>query len=823
LPEHAAPAETLSIPHVHAAAADPSAVSLRDIAATFLLSVAMLGTQIGWTRIFSFMIWYHFAFLVISTAMLGFTVGGLWLDLRPRLLTRGHAGPAFGSALAFSVTTAVSLLVVCNLPFDGGVLDGARNFALFLLLMLLVAGSFLAAGFYVALLIAARPARVAPLYAANMVGSGAGCALSVVLLEHFLPATTVLVFSLIAWLAALLLLWSAPRRRLGAALTTLVGCALALGTLLSLDPLREPFYMRSTKPFPALSKDRVLARMSNSLATLDLFRADELTGLWGLSDRAYVRDHASRPVPDRLGFCIDGWALTFAYQAEGAITDEPVFDYLPSTLAYAARKPDSALIIGSGGGIDVITALRHGARAITAVEINENTMDVMRQFPAYRGIFRPEQVETVVAEGRSFVTAAGAKRWDVIQLSGVDTLAASQAGAFTLAESYLYTREAFEGYLSHLSDDGVLTLTRWMHDPPRQTLRVITIADAALRALGVADTRQHMMLVTDTRRAFSVFLISRTPFTKAQADQVLRLSQDKDFVPLVIAHRTLDTRPNLYEQLVQQRDKAAFIRSYPFDISVTTDDRPFFFEHTRWQNAWKYRDLILDRFNGHLILLVTTAVVALLGLLFILVPARQRLRREAGALGEGRPLVYFGCLGLGYVLVEMVLVQKLTLYLGNPAYALAVVLCALLVFSGLGSLLSPRVAAHGTRGVVIAASAVALALVVYRLGLDAVLSATLAQPLSLRVALALCMLALPATLMGLPFPTAVRALGDGRRALVVRGWVLNGYFSVLGACLSMILSISFGFGVVLLLGAVLYGLAAYTWAGVRGQVAAART
>jgi hypothetical protein len=341
-----------------------------------------------------------------------------------------------------------------------------------------------------------------------------------------------------------------------------------------------------------------------------------------------------------------------------------------------------------------------------------------------------------------------------------------------------------------------------MSDPPRQTLRVITLADAALRSLGSSDPASHIMLITDVRQGFSVFLISARPFTPEQSARALSLTRERGFTPLALPHQTLGATPNPYESLLALADKTAFVRDYAFDISVTTDDRPFFFEHTKWKNAWKYPDRIFDKFNGHLILIVTALLVALLGVVFILVPARFGLAREPA---PPRTLGYFACLGLGYVLVEMVLVQKLTLYLGNPAYALAVVLCGMLLFSGLGSLLSTKLQPAA------AAALVGLALIAARAGLDPVLHATLSQPTAARIALSLALLGAIGLWMGMPFPAAVAALGEARRGLVVRGWVVNGYCSVLGSCAAMIVSISFGFGAVLLLGAALYLLAAWLW------------
>jgi spermidine synthase len=676
--------------------------------------------------------------------------------------------------------------------------------------VLLLAASFLAAGLFVAAMVVQRASGVARVYAANMVGSGVGCAIAGPLLDRLLPASTVLVFALVACAATVPLLGRAERPARAAVLSAAVGLVVALGLWRSLDPLAEPFYMKSAKPFPALSKERIVARLSNSLSTIDLFVAEELTGLWGLSDRRYFEENKARAFPSRLGVCIDGWALTFMYRSDGEITKEPVFDYLPATMAYDVASPKSALILGSGGGIDVISALRRGVKQVTAVEINQATMDICRNMATYNnGLFERPGVEPVVAEGRSFVTSAGDRKWDLIQLSGVDTLAASQAGAFTLAESYLYTREAFESYLQHLTPGGVLTLTRWMSEPARQTLRVISIADAALKRMGVKNTRDHIMLITDSRRAFSVFAISITPFTREQSERVLEVTRARDFIPLALPHMQIDKPVNVYEKMIGLEDKTAFIASYPFDISVTTDDKPFFFEHTRWKNAWKYPDRILDRFNGHLILLATTLLVALLGVVFILVPARFGLGVRGA--GHGKELGYFACLGVSYVLVEMVLVQKLTLYLGNPAYALAVVLSALLIFSGLGSLLSGWLGARSSRAAVLSAGAVALCLVLYRFGLDSVLHATLSLALSARITLAIALLALPATLMGMPFPLAIAQLAAAQPGLLIRGWVINGYCSVLGSCLAMILAISFGFGFVLLLGAAAYAAASYLW------------
>lgn len=781
--------------------------------AMFVFSLSILGTQIVWTRIFSFSIWYHFAFLVISVAMLGFTSGGLLLNLKPKLLERAPQGVLAGTATGFAAASSLALLIVINLPFDGGILESAWNLGLFAILIGLVAGQFFFAGLYVAFAIASDPKNVSRVYFANMTGSGVGCAASVLFLDSMLPTTALLAFALVAVLSALLLVGELEAKGRGAAVALGIGAVILGGYVASMRPLAEPFYLKSTKDFPALEKERIIARTSNSFATLDIFHAGRLTGLWGLSPK-YHKDHPNTPHPPRVGYCIDSWALTFSYGGDTDITQHPVLDYLPAGITYSAGDWKDVLVVGAGGGIDVIQALHNDVDHVTAVEINPAILDAgLGYFAEWnQGIFHRPEVTPVVAEGRSFLTAAGDRKWDMIQLSGVDTLAASQAGAFTLSENYLYSLEAFRTYLDHVKDDGVVTLTRWVYNPPRQTLRVVTLADAALRSLGIENTADHMMLVADPAWQFSVILFSPTPFSEEQVANVERHIESSGFIALALPGRDIKLKDgNLYQELVQLKDKQPFIDDYPFDISVTTDNKPFFMEHSRWSNAWSHPDYIFSRSNGQLLLLATTFLVGLFALIFIGVPARMLRKRDGageGAPGRGRVLGFFSCLGLGYVLIEVVLVQKLTLFLGNPQYALAVVLCAMLIFSGIGASIAGRMGPAAAKRLPLMCASVTAVVLLYVAALDPLTTATLSLPLGGRIALVLATLSLPGLLMGMPFPTAIAALGDRNQGLVVGGWILNGYFSVLASCLTMILSMATGFLAVLVIGAAVYALAA---------------
>jgi spermidine synthase len=780
----------------------------------FLFSMALLGTQVLWSRVFSFVIWYHFAFLVISISMLGFAAGGLLLNLKPKLLERESPGMLYRLAVAFAAATALSLLLVSNLPFEAGILSSVGNFLLFALLILLITSTYFFAGMFIAYAIASEPEQVSKVYLANMTGSGVGALVSVLLMETVFSTTGLLIYALLAAIAGALFLPRMANRKIATREFIILAVGLLAGiTSAAWDPLHGPFYLESAKGFPNVDRFYIQERSSSSLATVEIFREERFTGLWGLSKEKYKTDHPDRKIPDRTGFIIDGWALTFAYNdEEGDVIDHPVFDYLPATVSYAPRGAEDVLVIGAGGGIDIISALRNGAKKVTGVDINRLIIEAGRErLKEYnQGLFFRDGVEVLVEEGRSFMTQSGDRKWDFIQLSGVDTLASAQSGAFTLAENYLYTAEAFADYLEHLTDAGVLTLTRWIFFPPRQTLRVISLVDHALRQVGIDDPRQHMMIVGDQSKFFSVFIVSKTAFTEEEKNAVVARCEKFDFVPLYLPGRELpgfgDSNP--FQDYAANPDKDAFMAAYSFDITPTTDDRPFFMENSRWLNLFSDADYIFNKANGQVILLVTTGLVALFGLLFIVLPARVLRKRNRQQRGRWRVIIYFSALGLAYVLVEMVLVQKLTFFLGIPALALAVVLCSMLVFSGLGAGLTTRFKGNPAKALMMTCGGVAALLVAYSFLLDPVVKSAMALPLPVRVLITLLVLAPPALVMGMPFPTAIAALGSRRKDLVVSGWVVNGYFSVLGSCLAVMTSISLGFVAVLFVGALAYGVAA---------------
>jgi hypothetical protein len=454
---------------------------------------------------------------------------------------------------------------------------------------------------------------------------------------------------------------------------------------------------------------------------------------------------------------------------------------------------------------------------VDGVEINPIiARDVMAdRFRDYSGsIYANPKVAIHVDDGRSFVRRSQ-EQYDVIQASLVDTWAATAAGAYTLTENSLYTTEAFGEYVDHLSDTGVLTITRWVFDG----LRLVTLAQEALDARGL-DPAQHLAIVQLDRVA--TFLLKKTPFTQADTDRLMTLANDMGFTVLY-APGAAATVQSDYRDLILAENREAFVAGYRLDIAATTDDRPFFFHTTRLRDQLDVafgRSMLFG--NGLSALLTLMGISAVLVVVFILLPlllGGPSTALGAGgrpAPGWGRWLLYFGALGAGFMLLEVALLQRFVLLLGHPVYSLTVTLFSLLLGTGLGSLLSRRVPAAQvrTRAITALAAAAGVALLT-TVALPWIIDAAMPLPLWLRVLVAVGILVPTGVLLGIPLPSGMRLLAARRPEIIPWGWGMNGAFSVVGATVAVFVAMNWGFSATLSIAALVYGVAGVTMISVK--------
>jgi spermidine synthase len=505
---------------------------------------------------------------------------------------------------------------------------------------------------------------------------------------------------------------------------------------------------------------------------------------------------------------LDGSSMTGLHRYDGDLSR---FAYLRHAVIAAPyqlldRAP-RVLSVGVGGGLDILLARLYEADEVTAIDVNADVVDLLsRRFADYSGQLADQpKTRLLVAEGRSFLLR-DRQQYDLIQGIGLDNLAALTSGAYVLAESYLYTVEAAEAALARLTPHGVYAWTRNTGQPPSETLRLAGQAAEALRRRGAADPPAHLAVVGNEQDSVATLLASPSPLRVDGVERLRRWARENRFQML---HDPLDRQATPYADYLYATDRRSFEATYPFQISPATDDRPFFFSYFKWSNLRVLASGIDPQLRlpiGNLILLSMSLAAIGSIVLFIGLPLVRR-RAQQPAPGRAAPLVaYFGALGCGYVVVQVVLIQRLTLFVGYPALAASLAIFSMLWASGLGSM----VARHACRSVARLRAvllAVAALLIAY-LGLPHLLAPLLALPDLARATLAVALMVPPALLMGMPFPTGLARLAATTASALPWAWGLNGAFSVLGSVLAVLVGMQLGFSAALVLAAGLYALAA---------------
>ena len=766
------------------------------------VSAALLMTELALTRIFSVTMYYHFAFLAISIALFGLSASGVLVYvLRARLARIPTDRLLAVGAVVHAVATLVALAFLVRIRV--GLNYSPRNLVLMLAIYLLAALPFLSGGTVIAAAFARMTSRINLLYAADLIGAAAGCLALIPLLNQLGAPGVVLVAAALSLSGAVCFAsrqWRARVAACGLVVFAVPMAAQLAGT--------QPFDILDTKGHEG---DKVLFSKWNSFSRIAVY--DRAHGDWSLSPTFTGTRGESRFMD------IDSAASTPILKGTGRLSDAAYLRYELTALAYQlVERPGgfTALVIGPGGGRDLLSALVFGATRVDGVEINPIIVrDVMLdRFREYSGnLYTDERVSIHVDDGRSFVRRSE-NRYDVIQASLVDTWAATAAGAYTLTENSLYTAEAFGEYLDHLTDDGVLTITRWVFDG----LRLVSLAQEASLARGL-DPVRHLAIVRHDRVA--TFLLKRKPFTGEEVARLTTHAREMGFevlyAPGVEAGRAAADPPEMVQSRTTAADYARFIRAgnprqfieaYPLDIRPTTDDRPFFFHTTRLADQFDVafgRSMLFG--NGLSALLTLFGISATLVVLFVVGPLI--LGGERPGAGWARWLAYFGALGAGFMLLEVALLQRFVLLLGHPVYSLTVTLFSLLLGTGLGSFLSRVVDERRVRHVtMLALIAIVVLTLVTRLAVPWLVNAAIPWPLAVRIAAAVVILVPVGILLGMALPGGMRLLAARRPELAPWGWGMNGAFSVVGATLAVFIAMNWGFSTTFLAAAAVYTVAA---------------
>jgi hypothetical protein len=781
----------------------------------FCVALATLMYEILLTRIFSVTMLYHFAFAALSLAMFGMTAGALVVYLLPRFFSPEHLRNRLAlAAVAFPIAMVLSFLTQLSIPFR--VHPSIVAIYAIAFTYVVIAVPFVISGVAVCLVLTAYPLRVGRLYAADLAGAALGCVLLVVVLDYSDGPTAVLWVAAFASLGGWLFARESSRpfiRR--AAIATLLFMTVAAAGHTALVwrefPVFRILYIKgSFEARPLYEKWNSYSRVRvNGDPT-----AEAPPQGWGLS--------AALPASERvaqLQMDIDVAAGTVMTKYTGQPAEIAHLKYDVTNIGYFLRPDGAALVIGAGGGRDILSALAFGAPSVTAVEINKDIVrTVNERFGDFTGhLDRNPRVRFVNDEARSYV-ARSRERFGSIQISLIDTWAATAAGAFVLSENSIYTIEAWTLFLSHLTDDGLFSVSRWyFRDRPGEMYRTTTLAVEALSRLGVREPRQHIAIVRNMRLAnrraeipdgVGTLLVSRRPFTTEELDrldaEVGRLGFDVAFSPRTSVDDT-------FVRLTTPDSLQPFLASYPINISPPTDNSPFFFNMLRLRDVLRPELLDFGKQSNNMKAVATLAIllvtVTVLTLVCILLPLW--LTRDQIAVSGDAPLfVFFVSIGLGFMLVETSQMQRLIIALGHPTYGLSVVLFALLLSSGLGSFLTHRVtaataAAQGRTRLV----ALVAVLVIFGFATPAIVSASEPMTTPVRILASVAILFVIGVPMGMAFPLGMRLAAERAQALTPWFWGLNGAASVLASVLSVCIALTWSISAAFWTGTACYVLA----------------
>ena len=783
----------------------PSAVSSRAVPVrerTLLFGIglssfAALLLELGLTRLFSVVLFYHFAFLAISIALLGLGAGGVCAYLfRTKLAKLGTQSFASALCCANAIAIPAVLEVVLHIPVSLELTW--MNLLKLSAIYLSSAVPFFLVGLLFSVVFARESRTIARLYGADLLGGALAC-LAIVPLLNWVGGPNAILFAAVA-MALAARVWA-----------------------------NRPVIRRASAALAAILLAVIAANHSGRLV-------DVIYAKGTLRDKAWVEfarwNAISRVEVDRQGdnaraIVIDADASTYVMNADPHVWEGTAWQKnlmaSPPALANVLRPHGEYAIIGPGGGVDVLRAVANGSPSVTGIEINPIIATaVMRdRYADYsQHLYQRPEVHMQVTDGRSFVRNAD-QHFDVVQMTLVDTWASTAAGAFALSENSLYTVDAFLEYFEHLKPDGLIAITRWEFREPREALRVVSVATEALHQLGVANPANNFIVVSegdlDEDGIPVVVLAKKSAFTREEEDAVrAHLERNEDLAALYLPS---EPGQNPFSKLIARNDPSGFARDYPYNVAPVDDNAPFFFFTLKTDqilhDGGLQRGIDWKVNLGVVVLGMVFIISAIAVLVFLLAP----MLIGGGRVQRALPLLYFVCIGLGYILVEIAFIQRFVLFLGHPTYALTVVIFLLLLSSGAGSLFSRSWLSDAGRAWV-PLIFLMIAIAVYTWGLAHLLTWLIGLPFPAKLVVSAAVLVPLGFAMGMPFPTGLRALATtaelelpasefGEPAntadnSIEWAWAMNAAASVLGSVLAMVIAIHFGLNITLACGGVAY-------------------
>lgn len=774
-------------------------------AGLFFISLSTLTFELLISRVMSVVAWYHFAFMAICLALFGMTVGAVIVHKYKESLLEEYQRALYLSSFVFSATLIINLIIVCFRPaftnLSGGDWQIVYHPFNISLIFLSIAVPLIGSGVCISLIFSKHVEHANKIYFINLVGSSLGCLLFIPIINSLGVINAYFFLVLLGWLAAFLFNRDDQysRRKILLILATVLLLFIGLNNKMGVLELR----WAKGKP-----DNYAFYKKWNSFSYIRLmdWGKDKNPVGWGFAPKK--RDEIQRARVGQIYLDIDAIAGTVMTNFEGR--DLKKIDFLKydiTALPYYLMNKGDVLVIGIGGGRDILTGILFHQRSITGVEINETILEVHQKlFPQFSGDLRQHPKVTFIHnEARSYINAAN-RKFDLIQLSLIDTFAATQAGAYALTENNLYTIEAFKTYYDHLTDQGFLSISYWMHPNGTEAMLKLTgAATVALQKQGITNPRAHLAIVhkdgLDDGRGVANLLVKKESFSNEELSGIQQYCDEMGF------HIILSPSGSPYESFRRISDVQSlneYANNYQLNISPASDDKPFFFLLTRLSIGKFLSEFKLFNFSAEYILFSLFLLMIVLTCLFVVFPLFRITQLTQFDISTLQFSIYFTAIGLAFMLVEMSQLTRLSSFLGHPIYSLSVVLFSFLVGSGLGSYFMGSI---DSKKAIVTYTALFISI--------CLLSAIFTTPaldhfsrysIALRMIVAILVVFPLAFFMGSFLPQGIRLLGQ-KKGPAALFWGLNGAMSVLGSLLAMMFQISLGLNMTFLLGVLLYVVA----------------
>lgn len=783
-----------------------STPSLLFYTGVFLISGLLMALQVLQSRIFSVTTWYHISFLVIGVAMFGLTLGALKIHRGNEADQRKNYAREMTN-MSFRFTLGIVVGLIGQLAFPVVSDDLLVTLVALPVVAALTLPAYYYAGAVLSLAITRAPFPTARTYGVDLLGAAAGCLFALLMMNVLDAPSAVMVLALLA-LAALRCFG-----KVNGILPLILAGVLVYGVALNVLSPRPVIYPRWVKSRTFHEADLAYDHW-NSISRVIVQREsrDGIPYLWGRSPKL-----SASATQSWYELLIDGDAGTPINRWSGDRGKElHILDYDVTTIAYSIPGLKSAGIIGLGGGRDVLSSLHAGVKSVTALDVNNVQVSLLSKiepFKSYASISAQKDVRLINSEARSWF-ASNPDTFDLIQMSLVDTWAATGAGAFALSENGLYTVEAWNTFLSHLNPGGVMTVSRWyMRDAHSEGERLVSLTMGALFKAGVTEPKKHIFVATANR--IMTMVVARDPFTPVQLDAMEKRAKDMAFGVLISPRKDMvGTELGEILNTKSPEELEALAVKSEYDISPPTDRRPFFFNQVRMGDPVLVFRLFtqtgISAMIGHAHAIANLYFIMLFSFLMVVFAIVYPLRSElkAGNKFVKAGTAWFVLIGLGFMLLEIALMQRISVYLGHPAYGLGIVLFSLILSTGCGSLLSDQFPLKDNRKRTVWALGTALAICASVFFIDAAISAFPGAGLFVRALICVSVTAPLGLLMGFGFPTGMEMARQAHAKSTAWFWGINGAAGVMGSSLAIAINIGAGIDRTMFVSALCYALLA---------------